>query len=155
MKDYSKAYVELNGMISEFSSELFDKIPEELLSNIKENMSKDYIWEYDKSKNPEDQDLMPETKALFIQIYEKYICPEEEKSRWEEYNQMCFNIAEGNKRKIYNPDNIFKSEENNNDVNKKEEAKDTSMVVYEENFLQKILNKFKSIVCKIFKKTDK
>ena len=156
MKDYSKAYVELNGMIAEFSSDLLEKIPKDVIKNIKSNMSSDYIWEYDKSKNPEEQNLMPETKALFVQIYEKYLCPEEEKLRWEKYDQICYNVAEENKKQKYNPDNIFSNDIESivsDEIN--ENTDEQSMVVYEENFLQNILNRFKEIISKIFKNKSK
>ena len=51
---------------------------------------------------------MTETKALLVQLYIKYLAPENEKELWEKYNQICLNEVEKKRREKYNPENIFK-----------------------------------------------
>lgn len=105
---YKKANTELNQIIKELSKVELKKIPSELIKNIKENMDKEYIWEYDKTKQLLDQDLMPETKALIVEIYEKYLCTESEKEFWKEYDKICINKIEEQKKAMYKDKNIFK-----------------------------------------------
>ncbi len=107
-KRYKKAYTELNEIIKELSEAEIQKIPNDLIKNIKINMDMEYKWKYDNSKDLIQQDLMPETKALIVEIYERYLCKESEKEFWKEYNKICFNNIEQQKRIVYNANNIFK-----------------------------------------------
>lgn len=105
---YKRAYTELNEIIKELSKAELEKIPNKLIRNIETNMNKEYKWEYDKSKTLLEQDLMPETKALIVEIYEKYLCPENEKEFWKEYDKICINKIEEQKKAMYNGKNIFR-----------------------------------------------
>lgn len=105
---YKKAYKELNEIIKELSKAELEKIPNELIRNIETNMDIEYKWEYDKSKTLVEQDLMPETKALIVEIYERYLCPEDEKEFWKEYDKICINKTEEQKKEMYKTKNIFK-----------------------------------------------
>lgn len=105
---YKKAYAELNEIIKELSKSEIEKIPIELIRNIEENMDKEYVWEYDESKALLDQDLMPETKALIVEIYEKYLCPKNEKEFWREYDKICISKIEEQKKVMYKEKNIFR-----------------------------------------------
>lgn len=105
---YKKAYTELNEIIKELSKVELEKIPNELIRNIEINMDKEYKWEYDKSKSLLDQKLIPETKALIVEIYERYLCPENEREFWKEYNNICINKIEEQKKEMYNGKNIFR-----------------------------------------------
>lgn len=51
---------------------------------------------------------MPETKALIVEIYEKYLCLENEKEFWKEYDKICINKIEEQKKVMYKYKNIFK-----------------------------------------------
>lgn len=105
---YKKAYTELNEIIKELSKVELEKIPSELIRSIETNIDKEYKWKYDKSKALLDQDLMPETKALIVEIYEKYLCPENEKEFWKEYDKICINKIEEQKKARYNGKEIFR-----------------------------------------------
>lgn len=105
---YKRAYTELNEIIKELSKAELEKIPNELIRNIETNIDKEYKWKYDKSKTLLDQDLMSETKALIVEIYEKYLCPENEKEFWKEYDKICINKIEEQKKAMYNGRNIFR-----------------------------------------------
>ena len=50
-----------------------------------------------------------ETKALFVELYEKYLAPKEDGEFWNEYDKICNNMIEEEKRIKYNSDNIFKN----------------------------------------------
>lgn len=105
---YKKSYTQLNEIIKVLSKSEIEKIPNELIKNIEANMDIKYKWEYDKSKKLIDQDLTPETKALIVEIYERYLCPEDEKEFWKEYDKICLNKIEKHKRTMYNVKDIFK-----------------------------------------------
>lgn len=105
---YKRAYTELNEIIKELSKAELEKIPNQIIRNIEINKDKEYKWEYDNSKALLDQDLMPETKALIVEIYEKYLCPENEKEFWKEYDKICINKIEEQKKAMYDGKDIFR-----------------------------------------------
>ncbi len=106
---YKKAFTEFNEVLNRLSYSEISKIPKQVIDNIKNQMDKEYIWEYDDSKPLEKQDFLVETKALIVEIYERYLCEEEYKEFWKEYDKLCFKKIEEEKEKKYNSNDLFKN----------------------------------------------
>ena len=85
---------------------------------------------------------MTETKALIVELYEKYLAPEEELVLWKKYNYLCNNAIEDEKNKAHNPD-VFK---------KKKEPLKEECIKKEENALIEVDNKKESFIKKIIKR---
>ena len=173
MIQYKKAYTELNEIFQILSSEQKDKIPLVFINNVKNNMDTNYEFKYDISKEIFEQNLMIETKALLIEIYEKYLAPIEEKELWNKYDQICLSKIEQNKREKYNinifedskvnenkVDNIsvLKNNKVNVDANKKVEETNNNFTflplkyVEKETVFKKVFTKIKNFINKITKK---
>ena len=90
--EYKKAYVELYEIIKALPEEEQEKIPKTLLKNLKDNMSKEYKFEIDTERDILNQNYKIETKALFVELYERYLAPKEEKNFWDKYDKICNNI---------------------------------------------------------------
>lgn len=138
-EQYKKAHVELYEIINHLTNTEKEKIPKEFIDNLKNNIDNNYTFQFDENKTILEQNLMLETKALLIQMYKKYLAPEEEKRLWDNYNIKCLGKIEKNKRAKYNPDNLFKDkivklEKNENLV---------TMVEYKESIFTRIKNWFK------------
>lgn len=155
---YRKAYTELNEIITAALSFEIDKIPTEVLDNLRSQMDTEYTWNYDYSRNLMDQDMMVETKALLIEIYARYLCPEEDKERWEKYNNICTELIEEEKIRQFDQNRIF----NNNmedpyyderqeidissgEIKVEEVEVQESLVSKKESIITKILNAFKNM----------
>ena len=152
--EYKKAYVELNEIIKVLSDEQKNKIPEVFKQNLIEDMDTSYKFEFDNTKGIFEQDLKVETKALLVEIYERYLAPEEEKELWEKYDKLCLSKIEEEKRKKYNTDNVFgnKEEENKKEdeqqIQEETEQEATQMVEYKESIFTRIKNWFKNLFFK-------
>ncbi len=140
-KEYRKAYVELNEIIKMMSLEEKQKIPKSFIQNLNHEMDKDYKFVIDNKKNIFEQNFKVETKALLVELYERYLAPSEEKDLWERYDRMCLNEIEENKRKMYDPNKIFEDKNQ-----KSSNIKDTDKVndnlpveIKENNIFLKIL----------------
>lgn len=142
---YKQAHVELYEIIKNITEKERLKIPEAFISNLVKNSDDSYIFQYDKSKNILEQNLMNETKALLIQMYIKYIAPEEEKELWKDYNRICLNDIEKEKNNKYNYENLFKDQYNSVKPINKTVTNELSLVEYKESILKKIWNKILSI----------
>ena len=105
-----KAYVELNEIIKRMPIVDKQKIPKEFKKNLYIEMDKNYNFSYDDEKGILEQKIKVETKALLVELYEKFFAPEEEKKSWKKYDQICLNMLEAKKRIKYNPDHLFENE---------------------------------------------
>lgn len=139
---YNKAYVQLYEIIKALPEEDKKKIPSVIIENIVENKDDNYKFYLDTSKTLLEQNLMVETKALLVQIYAKYLVPENEKEKWEKYNQICINQIESEKIEKYNPENIFIKKEQKP---KENISKEWVMVKYKESIFKRFINKIKGI----------
>ena len=92
--EYEKAYLELYELIKRIPLKDRTKIPNDFIEFLKNKINSNYIFKYDKSKSLLDQDVMVETKALLVQLYEKYLSKPEEKEFWNKYNIECMKINE-------------------------------------------------------------
>ena len=143
---YSKAYVELYELIKYLPNNEQSKISETFLENLRKDMSKDYSFYIDTSKDILEQNFMVETKALFIEVYKEYIADDEEKKIWSKYDVICSNMMEDEKRKIYNVDNIFDNKKDIKNTIESDESSNLPICVDEKN----IFKRFISIIKKIF-----
>ena len=105
---YKKAYVELYEILKVLDKEQKEKIPQNFINNISNNMDKYYKFEFDMSKGIFEQELMVETEALLVEIYERYLAPSEEKEMWQKYDRFCLNKIEEKKKEKYKQD-IFEN----------------------------------------------
>lgn len=108
-KEYQKAYVELYEIIKVLPKEEQKKIPKTVLKSLKDNMDKEYKFILDKDSDILNQNYRTETKALFVELYERYLALKEESEIWNRYDKICDNMIEEEKRIKYNSDNIFKN----------------------------------------------
>lgn len=147
--EYKKACVELNEILNKLPKEQSSKIPNNFRVNLIENMDHNYKFCFDDSKGILGQNIMTETEALLVGVYEKYLAPDEEKELWSKYNKICLNEIENKKRKNFNPNDVFQKR----NVEKKSVNSNTGeIVVYKEQFWNKVKNIFKEIINKIKKK---
>ena len=90
--EYEKAYFELYELIKRMPLEDRTKIPNDFIEFLKNNMNAKYIFKYDETKSLLEQNIMIETKALLVQLYEKYLSKPEEEEFWDKYNRECLKI---------------------------------------------------------------
>ena len=140
---YKKAYTELNEVLKKLSDEELSKIPNQLIENVKAEMDTDYKWEYDDSKKLEEQDFLVETRALIVEIYERYLCPEDKKEFWNKYDKICINKIEEKRREKYNTDNIFKNKQT--EVKQEEQINNLPAEIKKNNFFKRLKNFIKKL----------
>lgn len=106
-KDLSNAAVEINSIFENMSLDLLNKIPKNFRNFFTQIASKNYKFEYDKTKKLNEQNLLPKTKGIVALIYRDYLCSNLEKEDYiKEYNKILM-LNEQEKRKKYNSNDIF------------------------------------------------
>lgn len=145
---YACAYKEVITILGYLSDEIWHKIPKEKRDFYFDNMKKDYIFKFDYSKPLNEQKLLNETRAILANLFKKYLATSEEKNIIINKERQEYERIEAEKRKKYNPDDIFK------DVNKKtEETKQSNVMlpveIKEKNIFVKIFDLIKKLLAKV------
>lgn len=147
MVDYNKRLVEVDVILNHLSESDYNKIPEDVLQLIKDNMDKEYTWVFDESKPLKEQNVSRDTIAFLSYINMEYLLNDKQK----EYMQKLHEINEQEKRKEeysndvkYDYSELFKRNNKTEDLGQITEKEQTSLVVYKEGFFTKMINKIKS-----------
>ena len=133
--EMAKVFTEISEIFKYTSKDILDKIPKKLLETFEKKKDVNYKFKCDLSLGLENQLVMPETKDLIAMIYMNYCCSEEKKK------ELMIYINENERRIENNLNNIW----NNKEKIQEEETTQELMLIEEENFLQKIVNKIKAI----------
>lgn len=142
-EELSEAVVELNTILENTSPEVLEKIPEKFIKFMKSIASTTYQFEYDKTKPLEEQNIKPKTKGLIALIYKDFLCDEKEKQEYLNNISKVLEDVEQEKRKMYNPDDIFKKKVQK-EV-KEERTNNLSLQIKQENLLVKIISFIKRL----------
>ena len=136
---YAKAYTEVLEILKYFPEEEYKKIPIEKTNFYKSNMDKDYKFTINPEIDLANQNISKEANAIIVSLYRDYYATEEQKVKINEILDLNQKKEELEKRKKYNPDDIFR---NNQQLNRDIENLDTTtqLVKYKENFFVKFKN---------------
>ncbi|MFQ9502145.1 MAG: hypothetical protein ACLR1U_06300 [Clostridia bacterium] len=144
--NYSKAYKEVIEILNYVPQESVNKIPQTMIDTFKAKMDVNYDFKVDINKSFEEQVLLDETKAILANIFRDYWATPYQRERIEAKEKYDRQKAEEEKRKQYNPDDIFKKKQQIQENEKIENYNENLPVeIKQENFYQKIINFFKKL----------
>ena len=86
-----------------------EKLPNDFIMKIHENMDTNYEFIYDESVGILEQNFMVETKALIIEMYRRFLVEDSQNEYWKEYDKKCFYAIEEEKRAKYDPNKLFEN----------------------------------------------
>ncbi len=145
--NYPKAYKEVIEILKYVPEESVNKIPQTMLDTFKTKMDKEYNFIVDINKTFEEQELLEETKAIFANIFRDYWATPYQKERIEAKEKYDSQKAEEEKREQYNPNDIFKRKQKDNEKDENIQAVNNNLPieVKKEKFYEKIVNFFKKL----------
>lgn len=155
---YSLAYKELYLIILNLNKEMREKIPKNVVENIERKMDKTYDFNIEEGKDIFSTEYMLETKALFLELYTRYIA-EDEEDFWEVYKEKRNELfkKEIDKEYLvrkYDNNNSIKTEDGIDEVNNIIEAKENKNLllaeIREKNIIEKIVSGIRHIIMSIF-----
>ena len=126
--NYANAYKEVLVILDNLIKEDYDKIPKEYIEFLKSNCNNEYEFYYNKSKPFEEQKLLDYTKYILFGLFEKFGATELQKEKIKAFKNNHYRKIEEEKRKIYNPDNIFNNGKNNIDITMSEQPIEKSLI---------------------------
>ena len=152
-KIYGRAYRELYVIILNLTKEMKEKIPKKVIENISRKMDKTYDFKLE-NNDIFNSEYMVETKALFLELYIRYIA-EDEEDFWEMYKEKRNDLFKKEIEKEY----LVRKDENSNSI-KIEDGIIVNNIIEEKsllpseirkiNIIEKIFNKVSSIIKYIF-----
>ena len=111
MEDLNKRLVEVEYILRKLDNEYIKKIPQEIWDYIEENKDKNYVFNYDDNRTLVEQKLNIDTISILTYINMEYLLGEEQKREMIEFLRKDETIAEQEKAKLYNPDDLFKNKQ--------------------------------------------
>lgn len=144
--DLLKAYAEVDEILSLMDNKYIEKIPVKMRKIFENERQKDYNPEIKVNIPLDEQNLQRKTFAILAMLNLNYWCEdEEEKQKLIQVYTENDKIREEELREKYNPDNIFKKK----DTNEQTENNNVALIEYrEENFIKRILK----MIINLFKK---
>ena len=154
---YSRAYMELYVIILNLTEDMKEKIPKNVIENISRKMDKRYDFKLE-NNDIFNSEYMVETKALFLELYIRYIA-EDEEDFWEMYKEKRNDLFKKEIEKEYlvrkdENSNSIKIEDGidivNNIIEEKEEKNFLPSEIREKNIIEKFFKKISNIIKSIF-----
>ena len=107
------AYSEVYSFIESLPVHEYKKIPKDVVDYINWHREYNYEFKYDQTKTIDEQNISKEAAAMIIKLYSDYFADEDKKKQIN--NLIHKNEQRKSEEAIekYNPDNLFKSENNN------------------------------------------
>lgn len=154
--EYANAYSEVLEILKYIPVEDYKKIPERKIELYKKNANKDYIFNYNPEKTLNEQNVSKIAKGIIAILFRDYWATEEQRETILAMQKAERINIEKIKRERYNPDNIFKPKNNNQNIgfdniqNSMENLNKNSLIEFENkksiSIFKKIIDKIKNII---------
>lgn len=138
--EYANAYSEVLEILNHIPKSDYDKIPNNMIEVFTRNNNKEYEFNYDVSKTLNEQNVSKIAKTIIAILFRDYWATPTQREKIIAKEKYDIAKLEQEKREIYNPDDIFKKKEKNQEENIV--SQNTSLIEYKEsNFFERLLNK--------------
>lgn len=118
---YNMAYAEVLEILKYLPESELRKIPQDEIKFLENNMDKNYKFAIDPEKALEEQNISRKANAILVVYFKKYFTNDVQKQKLNEILTRNQQIVENEARKKYNPEDIFRKNNNQNlkNVNEK------------------------------------
>ena len=140
---FPKAYKEVLEILKYIPIDEYNKIPEDIIQNMKKKQDNQYQYEVTNLENFKEQPMLRETDAILSVLYRDYWATTEERKKIREKEKSEIEVLEIEKRQKYNPDDLFKKQIS---LDNRNTAKDLSITEVKESVFNKLKNKIKKFL---------
>jgi len=110
---YSKAYTQVLELLKRLPENEYSKIPKSEIEFLEKNKDVNYIFNIDDIGSLKHQDTSTKANSIIVRLFRDYFATENQKKSLETVLRFNSQKVEKEKRKKYNPDNIFKKKQGN------------------------------------------
>ncbi len=152
-QNYRNAYKEVYIILQSLKDEEYQKIPQEIIEAIEENMNDEYMYEIDEDEDLANQPMLLETKATLFNLFRDYLSTPEQRAKIIRMQSEDRIKSELQKQEKYSVDNLFKNMQPHQTFEQKENNETTVkgkelVVVEKKSFIKRILDKIKNLFMK-------
>ena len=141
--EYGEAAAEVLDILENTNREDVEKIPSSFIEFLRENVSKNYSFNFDYSRSINELNIKEKTKEILGVIYINWWCDKEQKEEYKNQILKYKKIKEDELREKYNP-NLFENMKVEHDFNKihKNSTNNENLVIVKqkENIFKRIIN---------------
>ena len=143
--EYRKAFTEILEILKYIPKSDYKKIPNKIIQTIKNNSENTYNFKIDTNKSLKEQNISNITKAIIENFYRDYwVTDIERKKIIQEQNKKRAKIEE-EKRKKYNPDDLFKNKDQRTTIKIEENKEKYPIEIKKQNYFTKFIIFIKKI----------
>ena len=119
-ENYRNAFTEVYEIIKYLNIWEYNKIPDDIITVIKENRNKEYEYYLDESISVNEQTVLPETKAILFNLFRDYLSSEKQREKIVDFQRkQRYNLELTKKKKYdYNKDIFMQDNQNQIKVDK-------------------------------------
>lgn len=145
---YANAFSEVLEILRYIPKEDYEKIPLEIIEMFEDNCNADYSVEYTPTIDLISQNISKEARIIIAIFFRDYWATPSQKEKINTKEKDDMQKLEEEKRKKYNPNNLFKNREiidkanvvENTENSNQNKVEENSLVEYQENFFTKFKN---------------
>lgn len=144
-ENYARAYTEVLEMLKYLPYEELNRIPKEKIDFFERNKDKSYKFNISLEKPLAEQNISIEANSVIITLFRDYFATDAQREKLKNIlyqNEMKY---QEELREKYNPDNIFKKCNQENEINENIIQNEKSLIEYKETFFRRFINKIKNI----------
>lgn len=108
---YANAYSEVLEILKYIPVEDYKKIPKSKIELFERNANKDYIFKYDSEKTLQEQNVSKIARGVIAILFRDYWATDKQREKIIRKQNYDRQKLEEEKRKLYNPDNMFRNTE--------------------------------------------
>lgn len=108
---YANAYSEVLEILKYIPVEDYKKIPKSKIELFERNANKDYIFKYDSEKTLQEQKVSKIARGVIAILFRDYWATDKQREKIIRKQNYDRQKLEEEKRKLYNPDNMFRNTE--------------------------------------------
>lgn len=135
--NYAKAYKEIVEILKYVPEDSVNRIPKEMRDMFEAEQLKTYNFQIDTGKAFEEQILLEETEAILANIFRDYWANDYQRAKIIEKENKDRKEWEEEKRRKYNPDDIFKNRQT--EERKEEQIINLPIEIKKENFFKRLV----------------
>lgn len=143
MNNRRDAYKEVYTILQDLNEEEYNKIPLEIIETIKENSNDEYDFVLNDELELNEQELLPETKAILFNLFRDYLATPMQKEKIIKMQSAERKKLEKKKQENYTNVNIFERNESK-DMGKIINQESQLIQIKKETFFEKLISKIKS-----------
>ena len=141
---HANAYSEVLEILNYISIQDYNKIPKEKIEVFEKLSNKEYKFSYNPNVSLDENNVSNITKTIIAILFRDYWATEIQREKIISKQNYDRAIFEEEKRKIYNPDNIFNKYKQNSKIEESTIQNDVALVEHKESILKRLINKIKS-----------